>query len=168
MTLIRPRPSVTRLAALVVLALGVVAAAPAEARFRGGGAVYDFNGCEAHGLQASYVQPVRVEHRPIEEFGAPGFVTIFPATGGAYSIQANEPLIARGRTRLRARGHSVWSTLYAWPNRPRLRIFEQRIVFPEGETEITDAEVIVIRFRVWNFNGLAGCLADVGATLRRE
>ena len=170
MILTRSRPSAVRAVASTILVLGLFAASPSEARFRGGGAVYGFSDCEAHGFQASYVQPVRVRHRPVEEYGAPGYVTIFPATGGAYSIRTDERLVPRGRTWIRVRGHSVWSTLYAWPNRPRprLRVFEQRIVFPEGETDITNAEVIVIRFRVQNFNGLAGCNADVGATLHRE
>jgi hypothetical protein len=62
----------------------------------------------------------------------------------------------------------VMSTFFVLsPERPRVRPVQRRITLPEGATDITAAQEVMMRLRVENWGGVAGCSATVAGTLRR-
>jgi hypothetical protein len=152
-----------RTAGVLVLAASTMMAAPAHAEFRGGGAIHDFDGCEAQGWQGTI--PVRIRYRPGEVLGNPTTMSFFLENGGALTVRTYREFEDRS-TWFLGRGDSIFSGFFNWQERPRMRILRRIVNEPSGGT-IFDATEISIRMRIQNWNGVAGCTADASMIMHR-
>jgi subtilisin family serine protease len=133
--------------------------------FRGGGSLFAFtSACTAAGwTQAIY--PIELRYGPGEVNGYPTQTAILFRTD-SHHLQVWEPFAATTSV-FNGLGRVMSTFFVLSPERPRVRPVQRRITLPEGATDITAAQEVMMRLRVENWGGVAGCSATVAGTLRR-
>lgn len=158
MTVIRTMKSLA-LALSAALALSTTALAE---DFRGGGVLWDFQGCASQGW--SSVEPVRARLTLAASTGGVNSVSLFTSTGAMY-FSIREPL-APTRRWTGAYGAAIWDTPGSWRPRPRTRVRMVQVVAPAGAS-VANATDLRMRVRIRRFNWMTSCSATVDLALAR-
>ena len=144
------------------LTLGFALVTPAQAEFQGGGALHDFNGCEAYGLSGA--EPIRARYSPGERTGETASqISFFWPSGGAFNLTGYRDFDPT-RQWFRAGGHGMYGGIYSWTPRPRIKILERSVLDPTGGA-FGVADIIFMRIRIRHFDGLANCQLDADLML---
>jgi hypothetical protein len=159
------------LAGTLVAAL-LLSVGQAQADFRGGGALFGFTDvCAQHGWNVSGTHSIRARHAASENNpgGAPpSQITIaFPSGTEHFSVWG--PLTPSGSF-FGAAGRQTWTFFSFYNTRPLIRTVSRIVterVDPAGPATVQNAQELLLRLRIQNFNNLSGCSATVVATLRR-
>lgn len=133
--------------------------------FRGGGSLFAFtSACTAAGwTQAVY--PIELRYGPGEVNGYPTQTAILFRTD-SHHLQVWEPFVATTSV-FNGLGRVMSTFFVLSPDRPRVRPVQRRITVPDGGTDIAAAQEVMMRLRVENWGGVAGCSATVAGTVRR-
>jgi hypothetical protein len=163
-------PQIMAAAAAAALLVGT---GGAQADFRGGGALFGFtNICTQHGWPVGGVSPVRVRYAASEDNqngSPPSQVTLSFATGTEH-LSLWGPFVPSA-TFSGAAGRQIWSFFTFYSNAPRIRTVQRTIlrqVNNSGPATIPNAQEVLLRLRIQNFNNLAGCAATLAAVLSRH
>lgn len=152
-------------AAAVLAGLVLLAPIQARAEFTGGGTIHSPYGCERAGWPY-HPEMTRARYRAVEtDGGTHSEVTLFFAVGGVNTYRLPGALTRVNAFRV-GYGSSIWGSIYAMAQRPRVRVLE-RETFPYINGDIATAQDIRLQLRIRNFNGAAGCAVTVSLVLHQ-
>lgn len=133
--------------------------------FVGGGSVFAFTPTCAQNGWAEPLHAVQLRYAPGEVNGMPSQAAILWPTGSEH-LQVWAPFAASAEN-FNGVGRQMWTYFVVQPTQPRVRPVTRRITQPPSGTDIAVATEVMVRLRVENFAGIAGCSATVAGILRR-
>lgn len=143
----------------------VLISGPAE-EFVGGGTVFNLtDACAANGW-ANGPHPVRLRHSAAGD--TPGetsqLAILWPSGSQHLQVWAS---FAPSTANYAALGRRMWSFFVLQPVNPRVAPVQRALMRPEGAGGASEAEEMMLRLRVVNFDGITGCSATVAGVLHR-